>query len=362
MKEPVAEETRDVVWVLNVVVGNELEDVGSDVELFVEMSVVLPPYSPQDESRASIPEATLVAAAASKSVAATQFWSLVFPVVQGAKVTVAALLQDVPLHVAEHPVATAEQVVVQEEFEELVLLEGPEVVEILLEVWVGCESDADGSGGKKTRTGIVSPLESRVVYISLVVTPFIVFVEDVETGVGKVVIVGRTPTPPEAVVDVDIDEDCESVLPVVVGGRVEPDGGLGGELVELLEGDELGGAELWRLELLLLGDEPDDAELWRLALLLLGDELDNGELWRLELLLEGDELDDAELWRLELLDGTELPEIELLLLGDDNWEVVPFSVDELDDIELWGAELLLGGDEPVGAELPEFELLLGDDD
>lgn len=88
-----------MVWVENVVIGAE---------------VVLVSKNPQEESRASIPEATFVADAALKSVAATPFRSIVFPpVIQGAKVTVASTLQDVPLQVAEHPVATAEQVFMQ---------------------------------------------------------------------------------------------------------------------------------------------------------------------------------------------------------------------------------------------------------
>jgi hypothetical protein len=71
-EDPVAEEVRGRVEVENVVMG-ALDDMGTDVlGTDVELSVALSSNIPQDESRASMPEATLVAAAASYSVAATQ--------------------------------------------------------------------------------------------------------------------------------------------------------------------------------------------------------------------------------------------------------------------------------------------------
>jgi hypothetical protein len=63
-----------------------------------------------------------------------------------------------------------------------------------------------------------------------------VLVETVETGAEKLVIVGRI-TPPGSEDDDDDDgeeEVCEFVLPVVIGGRLELDGGLGGDVVEEL--------------------------------------------------------------------------------------------------------------------------------
>jgi hypothetical protein len=112
-EEPVAEEVRGRVEVENVVIGGLDDVMGMDVLGVVVESVELSSNMPKDESKASIPDATLIAAAESYSVAATQSWSFVLPVVQGAKVMVAELLHDAPVHVAEHPVATAEQVVVQ---------------------------------------------------------------------------------------------------------------------------------------------------------------------------------------------------------------------------------------------------------
>lgn len=82
------------------------------------------------------------------------------------------------------------------------------------------------------------------------VTPLIVLVETVETGVGKLVIVGRI-TPPESDDDDDVDEAevFEFVLLVVIGGRLELDEGLGGEVVELLLLPEDDWLELDEIEL-----------------------------------------------------------------------------------------------------------------
>jgi len=88
-EDPVAEEVRGRVEVENVVMGALDVALGTDVLGVVVGSVSLPPNIPQDESKASMPEATLVAAAELYSVAATQSWSFVFPFVHGAKVKVA---------------------------------------------------------------------------------------------------------------------------------------------------------------------------------------------------------------------------------------------------------------------------------
>jgi hypothetical protein len=78
-----------------------------------------------------------------------------------------------------------------------------------------------------------------------------VLVETVETGAEKLVMVGRTTTPPGSDDEDDVDEEevCEFGLLVVIGGRIELDEGLGGEVEEpLLEeprpelDEELGGA------------------------------------------------------------------------------------------------------------------------
>ncbi|KAI9868508.1 MAG: hypothetical protein M1813_005952 [Trichoglossum hirsutum] len=100
-KEPVGEEEgvpEDVVNVVNIRVldtGVLLDVLEDDTELVLvgplgcdvlegEADVELPSNIPMDERYASIPEATLVAAAELNGIAGTQLRSLVFPVVQGA--------------------------------------------------------------------------------------------------------------------------------------------------------------------------------------------------------------------------------------------------------------------------------------